>query len=298
MAMASDCEIELSGTADRVATSSMVSTSTALRGALVGVACAADVVFNYPLWITSKRLGAGLGAPRGREIYKGGGTVWLSLFPTMACEDFCSRFLVPAVRAVAPSIGHTGEELVAAAAGGVLAGVAVAAPIENLVTRAHRDGTSIGAVLRTSWRAEGIVGIAMPLGQAAMVGREVPWAVGCFFFRDYLAQMCHSAADDPRVLGKASSHRSVRWWAEEVISSMACSTLVGIVSHPSTVVLAQQQAHDLPFSVAIRKIYNNGGARGFYVGFISRAVSIGGSMFVIPTVLSFERELRQTIGIE
>lgn len=283
----SDCEIAL------VATPAVVSTASgmALRGGVVGVACGADVLFNYPLWITSKRLAAGMRWPRGTEIYKGGGTVWLSLFPTMACEDFCSRFLVPAVRSVAPSIGKNGEELVAAAAGGILGGVAIAAPIENLVTRAHRDQVSVGRALRACYRSEGIFGVTMPLGQAAMVGREVPWAVGCFFFRDYLAQRCHGVHSG----SSSSSGRSLRWWAEELVSSMACSTLVGIVSHPSTVVLAQQQANDMRFMEAVRSIHKSGGARGFYVGFIPRALSIGGSMFVIPTVLSFGSD---HLGIE
>jgi len=37
---------------------------------------------------------------------------------------------------------------------------------------------------------------------------------------------------------------------------------------------------------ACKQIYANGGLRAFYAGFVARSVSIGGAMFVVPTVLS------------
>lgn len=47
------------------------------RTAIVGAAIGADVLINFPLWITAKRMGSGLSPPRSvGDAYKGGGAMW------------------------------------------------------------------------------------------------------------------------------------------------------------------------------------------------------------------------------
>merc|ERR1719331_3010371 len=54
------------------------------RSAAVGAGCAADIAINYPLWIVAKRMGVGIAAvpPTLPELYKGGGSLWISLGPS------------------------------------------------------------------------------------------------------------------------------------------------------------------------------------------------------------------------
>lgn len=249
--------------------------------AMVGIATAADLALNYPLWIVAKRVAAGLAMPRGRELYKGAGVVWLAYFPTVALDEQFSRSLIAGVTAVAPRLGHEGKELAACAAAGAISGLVVAAPVENIVTRAHYTNTSVPKALLNSLRVRGVVNTLCPFGQAMMVGREVPFSVGIFFLRDHLAQWCHKRLDS------ANSGSSLHFWGGELASSLACATAVNAPAHPPSVILAWQQAREVNLSDACRQIYaHGGGLRGFYAGFVARSVSIGGAMFVVPTVLS------------
>mmetsp|Transcript_58287 Transcript_58287/g.161153 ORF Transcript_58287/g.161153 Transcript_58287/m.161153 type:complete len:311 (-) Transcript_58287:468-1400(-) len=275
-----------------VGTSSDSASTGPTKTAMVGLACAADLAVNYPLWVVAKRLGAGLSMPRGREFYKGAFCVWLSYFPTVACDEAIGSRFAATVGAVMPGLGSEGRELAAAATAGALSGLLVAAPTENLVTRAHSSGASVAQAFRNVLRTDGIRRMAMPFGMTAMMGREVPFSMGIFCLRDHFARLCHdysnhhsgSVATDTSSLRRSGS--SLQWWAEELGSSMACAAVVNLPAHPASVVLAQQQAHCLRLGEAVWQIYASGGLRGFYVGFMSRAVSIGGAMFVVPTVLS------------
>mmetsp|Transcript_114674 Transcript_114674/g.180528 ORF Transcript_114674/g.180528 Transcript_114674/m.180528 type:complete len:290 (-) Transcript_114674:97-966(-) len=259
------------------------SSSTLAQTALVGVATAADLAINFPTWIIAKRLGAGLTLPRLSEMYKGSGTVWSAYFPTVACEERFSHSLTSAVGAMVPSLGHQGKELAACAAAGAISGLVVAAPVENLVTRAHATEVSLGDALRTSLQRGGLFGTLCPYGQAMMVGREIPFSIGVFFLRDHIAQWCHKR------LGRDSSFQ---YWSGELASSMACATIVNIPAHPPSVVLAWQQAREVCLSDALRQIYSKSGLRGFYKGFVSRSISIGGAMFVVPTVLAYDQAFK------
>ena len=59
------------------------------RSASVGIGCAADILTNYPLWIAAKRMGVGIPAMPANfcQLYKGGGSFWVSLGPTTMLED-------------------------------------------------------------------------------------------------------------------------------------------------------------------------------------------------------------------
>jgi hypothetical protein len=110
-----------------------------------------------------------------------------------------------------------------------------------------------------------------------MVGREVPFCIGVFFLRDHIAKWCHE---------RLHRDSSMQYWCGELASSMACATAVNIPAHPPSVVLAWQQAREVRLQDALSQIYTTSGLRGFYVGFVSRSCSLGGAMFVLPTILS------------
>ncbi|CAE8687426.1 unnamed protein product, partial [Polarella glacialis] len=210
--------------------------------------------------------------------------VWLSYFPTLACDDVCTRMLTPAFAEVMPRLGPSGQQLMSSAVAGALAGLIVCAPTEGVVTRAHCEGRSVTEMLRLSLRQEnGLQRLLMPYGQVAMVGREVPFSVGIFFLRDRFVSAFHGSSQ-----GKGSS---LRWWAEEASASAACATTVNLVSHPPSAILALQQGRDISLSSACKALYARGGLIGFYVGFTARTVSIAGSMFVVPTVMELGSSL-------
>eukprot|EP00746_Dinoflagellata_sp_MGD_P034073 gnl/MRDRNA2_/MRDRNA2_181332_c0_seq1.p1 gnl/MRDRNA2_/MRDRNA2_181332_c0~~gnl/MRDRNA2_/MRDRNA2_181332_c0_seq1.p1 ORF type:complete len:318 (-),score=44.02 gnl/MRDRNA2_/MRDRNA2_181332_c0_seq1:30-932(-) len=265
------------------AASSSVSVSTPLlkRGVLVGLGSGADIIVNYPLWITAKRLGAGLGWPSLREIYKGGGLLWASQFPTVAAEDLGSRALVPFVQQVCgTSLSSDAEHAIAAGAAGALAGVAVASPTENVVTRAHKTGQSTSLAALEVMRG-GLKGTLLPRGVAAMVGREIPFSLGLFFLKDRASHLCHKfdcSAD------ASTPKRIVSWTLADLAASFGTAAFCGIVAQPASVVLALQQADDIPLSKALTQIGKEGITRGFYKGYVPRTISIAGSLFVYPLV--------------
>lgn len=257
------------------------------RGALVGLGAAGDIAINYPLWIIAKRVAAGLGWPAARDLYKGGGLLWLSLGPTFVCEDLCSRLLVPPATSAAARIGlalgSEGEAALAAAAAGAVAGIAVAAPIENVLTRAHKTGFSTRDAARDITRG-GIISTMMPRGMAAMVGREVPFSLGLFFLKERVARHFHKlAGTDQAHSGSSGAH--AQWWCTELTASLTTSTVCNIPAHPPSVVLALQQAHDLQFRDALARACATGW-RGFYAGFAARTVAIAGTMTVVPLILA------------
>eukprot|EP00965_Chrysotila_dentata_P205290 6182869-Pleurochrysis_carterae.AAC.6 len=57
------------------------------RAAVVAAACGADMVINFPLWISAKRIAAGLPLPRAAEVYKGSGTLYFAMGPMTIVED-------------------------------------------------------------------------------------------------------------------------------------------------------------------------------------------------------------------
>jgi hypothetical protein len=264
------------------AASSSVLVPALKRGVLVGLGAGTDMAFNYPLWCVAKRLGAGLGWPSIREVYKGVGLLWASQFPTVACEDLGSRALVPFVRQVCGgSLSSDAEHAAAAGAAGALAGVAIASPTENVVTRAHKTGQSTSLAAKEVIRG-GLKQTLLPRGAAAMVGREIPFAMGLFYLKDRASQLCHKRFDCPAEASVVK--RGIYWTIADVFASAGTAALCGVVSQPASVVLSLQQADDLPLRKALTQISREGITRGFYKGYIPRTISITGCLIVYPLV--------------
>jgi len=117
-----------------------------------------------------------------------------------------------------------------------------------------------------------------------MVGREVPFAVGIFYLAEKSKELFHGrrASKD----NSWSLKSCIRWSLEEAAASVTCAAAVNIFSHPPSVVLARQQGLRIPLGQALREVYAQGALRGFYLGFVARTLSIAGSMWVVPLVLS------------
>eukprot|EP00929_Paragymnodinium_shiwhaense_P074454 TRINITY_DN38110_c0_g1_i1.p1 TRINITY_DN38110_c0_g1~~TRINITY_DN38110_c0_g1_i1.p1 ORF type:complete len:288 (+),score=32.40 TRINITY_DN38110_c0_g1_i1:178-1041(+) len=261
--------------------------ATAKRGALLGLSAGVDIAVNYPPWIIAKRVGAGLGMPALNDLYKGGGLLWVSLGPTYVCEDLGSRIFPPAVRvACGHALSDDGEEAVAAALAGAFTGVAVSSPIENVLTRAHKHGSSTMCAARDVICQGGLVGTFFPRGAVAMAGREIPFSLGLFYLRERVVNKMHDLGDahQPHANGGPASAWG-RWWAAEITASLTTSAFVNIASHPASVVLAQQQAHDLPLATALSRLWADGLVKGFYAGYLFRTVAIAGTMTVVPLVI-------------
>lgn len=261
------------------------------QAAIVGVACASELVFFYPTWVAAKRLGAGLGWPRGRELYRGSVAVWLSYFPTLACDDLATRMLQPTIASsTSGKLGASGEQLIASAFAGAAAGLVVGAPTEGIVTRAHCLNIPVIQCLKDTLQSKnGLRRLLLPYGQAAMVGREVPFSVGVFFLRDYFSAFFHGHEHQHHQAHEKQQPKpaptGAKWWAEEVATSTSTAICLNIFAHPPSAILALQQGHEMPLRTALKTLYSNGGLLGFYIGFGARTFTMCGSMFVIPTVM-------------
>mmetsp|Transcript_33019 Transcript_33019/g.77179 ORF Transcript_33019/g.77179 Transcript_33019/m.77179 type:complete len:321 (+) Transcript_33019:187-1149(+) len=258
--------------------------SAATQVMLVALATGCDQTINYPMWILAKRIGAGLGWPRVGDLYKGCAALYLTYFPTVAVEDASTRVLTDSLTRLAPSLGDQGREVLAAACGGVAAGVLVANPTENIVVKAHARDTGVADACRYIWQKGGLRGMLCPYGSTAMMLREAPFSAGLFYLRDRMATFFHGQSTNSALAGGSKSR--TRWWAEEFAGSIACAAIVNVASHPASVVLAMQQAYDITTREALRRLWSEGGLRSFYRGYLPRSATLGGTMFTVPTMMS------------
>lgn len=101
-----------------------------LRSVAVGAAMCCDIACNYPLWIAAKRMGANLSPfPSDfKNLYKGGGALWLSLGPTTMVEDKVTSVLNQA-------FGNNDQDglhgLLSAATSGMVAAVLVTSQVSR-----------------------------------------------------------------------------------------------------------------------------------------------------------------------
>ena len=232
----------------------------ALRSAVVvGAAAGCDIIINYPLWIISKRMSAGMSSPSFKELYKGGGGLWCSVGPTTVIEEGISTKLSSTV-----SGGSS------AMISGCCAGLLITSQVENCITKAHMNGNSLRGEAVSQYQKNGIKGIAIPNGMAATAAREVPFA-GCLFF-------LRNRIRDFSVKHYPNGHFAFH----EIASAAVSACIAGPTSQPFAVLAAHQQAHDLPIAKSFKIIYNNG---GFFRGLLSRTASITGTLLIIPMAL-------------
>mmetsp|Transcript_145602 Transcript_145602/g.363149 ORF Transcript_145602/g.363149 Transcript_145602/m.363149 type:complete len:268 (-) Transcript_145602:75-878(-) len=250
------------------------------RSAVVGIGMAVDIAINYPLWIAAKRIGAGLPAFPGTvaEVYRGGGSLWLSLGPTTIMEDVAKRSAEFALPQDQPQ-----RELVASAFAGALAGGTFCAQVERVIAAAHARGAPMGQTLASLYREGqarsssplgGLSSLLLPPGMAAMMGREVPFVAALFYVRPLVTTALY---------GDDGGTRQVHL---EVAAGLATSALTSPVSHVPSVVAAYQQGHGVGLHRACQDIYGQGGLLAFWRGLGARTLTLAGTMIVVPNVMA------------
>lgn len=115
-----------------------------------------------------------------------------------------------------------------------------------------------------------------------MMGREIPFSLGLFFLKDRAHDLCSKWFN---CSAPASSFRNAAYaQTADVLASLGTAAVCGLVSQPASVILALQQADDLPLSKALTQINREGITRGFYKGYVPRTIAIAGSLFVFPLI--------------
>lgn len=245
------------------------------RAAAVGVAMAADIALNYPLWIAAKRVGMGIAAypPTLGGFYKGAGSLWLSLGPTTILEDATKR----RVEEVLPP-GFPHHDLFSSVVAGAFAASVFCAQVEHFIGAAHATGLPMRDAVRHCYDTRGgAAGLLLPPGVAAVILREMPFVSALFWVQPRVAERIYDGGD-----------RHGEAWRPhlELAAGLTTSALTCPFSHVPSVVAAYQQGHGGGLRQACEEIYRQGGLLGFWRGLGSRTLSVGGTMVVVPNVLA------------
>ena len=283
----------------------MESDTTFVRSFIVGLAMCCDIACNYPLWIAAKRIGANLSPfpSELKNLYKGGGTLWLSLGPTTIVEDKVTSIL---------NLALNGQEncwycgLLSAATSGMVAAVLVTSQVslqnllvlivcwsrdsfvtfnnkvEYLITASHTEKMSVGKTLRYLYKKHGLYHLLLPPGMLAMVGREVPFASALFYVRP--AMFKHLQADSTDADGSTSTSIHDKIF-HSALCGVATSVLVTPLSQAPSVIAAYQQGHAVTISAAVEEIRLRYGWKGFFRGLTARTFSLAGTFTVVPLAL-------------
>ena len=128
---------------------------------------------------------------------------------------------------------------------------------------------------RSLYRSHGALYLFAPPGIAAMIGREIPFASCLFWLQPRLDHMSKVFYGDVEKLSIA----------KDLSVGIATSAIATPISHVPSVVAAYQQGMGVGLQTAVTDLYRIGGFREFWRGFAARAISLAGTMTVVPLVL-------------
>ena len=148
------------------------------RAGIILSGLSADMLVNYPLWITAKRVSAGLTMPPFKDIYKGSGSLMFAMGPMIVVQDASTAVML---RVLEGHLQPTPAHATAACISGAVGALTVGAQIEAVITRAHATQVTIAQATRNTYRAGGLLALLAPHGAMMIAGREVPYA-GCLVF--------------------------------------------------------------------------------------------------------------------
>ena len=257
--------------------------SVAERAGIIMTGLSADMVVNYPLWISAKRIAAGLTLPPVGEIYKGSGSLLLAMGPMIIVQDATTAVMLRFFDGkLDPTIAHASSACIS---GGVGA-LAIGAQIEAVITRAHASNETIVQSARNTFRAGGAFAIVAPYGAMMIAAREVPYA-GCLFFlsgwiRAKLDIVWAVRASEPGSQDGGGSGTAGSGILRDMAAAVLTASVAGPISQAPNVIAAHQQAHAVSFPEACRRIIARAGYGGFYGGLLTRTASLAGSLFVFP----------------
>eukprot|EP00933_Yihiella_yeosuensis_P060761 TRINITY_DN63547_c0_g1_i1.p1 TRINITY_DN63547_c0_g1~~TRINITY_DN63547_c0_g1_i1.p1 ORF type:complete len:301 (+),score=48.18 TRINITY_DN63547_c0_g1_i1:62-904(+) len=243
------------------------------RSMSIGMSMGADIAVNYPMWIAAKRLGAGLRAfpPTLRQVYKGGGSLWLSLGPTVMVEDASTTAIRKILPETAPFHG-----LLSAACSGAVAALLVASQTENIIAVSHARSLTIQETITSIVKERSISGLLLPQGMSMMAAREVPFAAALFYVQPWLS---HAARlDEDSIVGPERA-------ARQLACGVGSSLLATPPSQVPAVIAAYQQGHGVSIREAVEAILAKSGPRGLWAGLWARTLSLTGTFTVVPVVL-------------
>lgn len=251
------------------------------RAAIILTGLSADMVVNYPLWITAKRISAGLTLPPTADIYKGSGSLLLAMGPMIVVQDATTAVVL---RCLDGWLQPTAALAASACSSGAIGALTVGAQIEALITRAHATKASIGQTAANVYRMGGLRALLVPHGMTMIAARETPYA-GCLFFlsgwiRSQIDICCQYApwGDD----SKSSNGEKRVSVLRDVAAAILTASVAGPISQVPNVIAAHQQAHASTIKASVRTIVESSGLRGLYGGLMTRTVSLAGSLFIFP----------------
>ena len=128
---------------------------------------------------------------------------------------------------------------------------------------------------RIMYRDHGASYLFAPPGITAMVGREIPFASCLFWLQPRLDKMANELQGDIQRFS----------FAKDISVGIAASCIATPISHVPSVIAAYQQGTGVDLQTAVTDLYMIGGFKEFWRGFAARAVSLAGTMTVVPLVL-------------
>ena len=279
------------------------------RAGIILAGLSIDMAINYPMWISAKRVSAGLTMPRLGEVYKGSGSLMFAMGPMIVVQDATTAVVL---RFLDGKLDPTAAQAASACVAGAVGALTVGAQIEAIITRSHAIQQTITQTAWTTFRASGIVALVAPFGAMMIAAREVPYA-GCLFFLSGWIRARLDSTWPPTVTGSGggssssssagSGGRSRSSILRDIAAAALTASIAGPISQAPSVIAAHQQAHAVSFGVACQHILAKSGPRGFYGGLLLRTTSLAGSMFVFPFSIEtaqplYERWRRKRTDLE
>lgn len=282
------------------------------RAGIILAGLSIDMAINYPMWISAKRVSAGLTMPRLGEVYKGSGSLMFAMGPMIVVQDATTAVVL---RSLDGKLDPTAAQAASACVAGAVGALTVGAQIEAVITRSHAIQQTITQTTWTTFRTSGIVALVAPYGAMMIAAREVPYA-GCLFFLSGWIRARLDSAWPPTVTGSGggssssssagaggSGGRSRSSILRDIAAAALTASIAGPISQAPSVIAAHQQAHAVSFGVACQHILAKSGPRGFYGGLLLRTTSLAGSMFVFPFSIEtaqplYERWRRKRTDLE
>lgn len=289
------------------------------RAGIILAGLSIDMAINFPMWISAKRVSAGLTMPRLGEVYKGSGSLMFAMGPMIVVQDATTAVVL---RFSDGKFDPTAAQAASACVAGAVGALTVGAQIEAVITRSHAIQQTITQTAWTTFRASGIVALVAPFGAMMIAAREVPYA-GCLFFLSGWIRARLDSTWPPAVIGSGGSSssssagdaggagtgaggsggRNRSSILRDIAAAALTASIAGPISQAPSVIAAHQQAHAVSFGVACQQILAKSGPRGFYGGLLLRTTSIAGTMFVFPFSIEtvqplYERWLRTRTDLE
>ena len=162
--------------------------------------------------------------------------------------------------------GHTfRHDFLTSAFGGFL-GSSIVTPVERIIIQQKKYQLGSIDTIKQITSRMGIM--SLWVGFVATISREVPYAMGIWFFTPRTEQWLKSYTD-----------KNIY-----ILPAIVTGLWIGALTHPCDVIKTKIQYSETkkPLKAIINNIYKSKGLRGFFPGYIPRSISIIGSYIWLP----------------